>query len=234
MDEFKRKHAYSVGHIQTLKWFEDSKQLKLIPTQPSDLPAEVSIFGDFVYEETNFLNIFAIFQLQRSISRDNTEYQVSLINIFKVQNLKPTLNQQLFELHKQIDGSRFGFHGSPFMNWHSILHNGLAAALNKRSSHGPGSYLSTNLKTSLAYSNPLPIINHLTIGKGPKTLMINPYSAFVKSMQPINPVITDQFPGSHLPKHLSCVSICEAINYKGVDKRKCRSTLISIDQEHLD
>lgn len=83
----------------------------------------------------------------------NKQQNAQLTNIFKVNNLKPTLNQHLFDLHKGVDSSMYGFHGSPLQNWHSILHNGLAEYYNERSVLGHGSYLSGFLSLSLSYSS---------------------------------------------------------------------------------
>lgn len=46
----------------------------------------------------------------------------------------------------------YGYHGSRVENFHSILHNGLHAHLNKTSLFGEGTYLSSDLNVSILYS----------------------------------------------------------------------------------
>jgi len=53
---------------------------------------------------------------------------------------------------KAKHGSFHAFHGSKLENFHSVVHRGLIAALNQRSTYGVGSYLSNNFHISLGYS----------------------------------------------------------------------------------
>lgn len=66
-------------------------------------------------------------------------------------NLLKKISEVFLEGKKKF-GSFFAFHGSPVENFHSIIHNGIISALNKRSAHGFGSYLTTSLKTALKYA----------------------------------------------------------------------------------
>jgi len=61
-------------------------------------------------------------------------------------------------------GTKFAFHGSSLENFHSVVHRGLIAALNKRSAYGVGSYLSTAYNVSLTYSGISPGWKNSEIG----------------------------------------------------------------------
>lgn len=69
----------------------------------------------------------------------------SLLSIF--------LFSEVFVEGKKKFGSFFAYHGSPSGNFHSIIHNGIICALNKRSAYGFGSYLSTSVATAQHYAN---------------------------------------------------------------------------------
>lgn len=58
----------------------------------------------------------------------------------------------MFLKHKVTFGSFFAYHGSPGHNFHSIIHRGLRCSLNTRKAHGPGTYLTSFLKTATAFS----------------------------------------------------------------------------------
>ncbi|KAI8478430.1 Protein mono-ADP-ribosyltransferase parp16 [Branchiostoma belcheri] len=58
-----------------------------------------------------------------------------------------------FEETRQDRSLLYAFHGSRLDNFHSILHNGLHAHLNKNSLFGEGTYLSGDLGVSIIYSH---------------------------------------------------------------------------------
>ncbi|KAG4070869.1 hypothetical protein HA402_011095 [Bradysia odoriphaga] len=69
---------------------------------------------------------------------------------FKIKNHS---NEDQFLQQKELHGTFFAYHGSSFENFHSIIHRGLISALNERSAHGFGTYLSLNYMTAFHYSS---------------------------------------------------------------------------------
>ncbi|ESN98639.1 hypothetical protein HELRODRAFT_67096 [Helobdella robusta] len=70
--------------------------------------------------------------------------------IFSVEH--SALSNERFETLRNNRNVFYGYHGSKLENFHSILHFGLKANLNKNSLFGNGSYLSSELSVSLDYS----------------------------------------------------------------------------------
>jgi len=69
-----------------------------------------------------------------------------------------------FEKLKKEYGSFYGYHGSAFENFHSILHHGLLTNLNKRDVYGKGIYVSIDYHICFNFSK-----SHL--GRGKKSLI---------------------------------------------------------------
>lgn len=89
--------------------------------------------------------------------KHNPKYQQQYAQQLK-QAQNTEINTTLYEILYQDEGpmqTNFYFHGSPFMNWYSIINNGLyvpkAHQIMHGSAYGVGIYLANHASTSLSY-----------------------------------------------------------------------------------
>jgi len=73
--------------------------------------------------------------------------------IFEVEYSETNTHNAKFNELSQTRDVWFAYHGSRMDNFHSILHNGLHAHLNKTSFFGEGTYLSSDLNVCMMYSH---------------------------------------------------------------------------------
>lgn len=126
---------------------------------PSSSPAN-DLRDWIVTHGTMQLHLISIVDLPEKAQTKLTEHQSNPT----YKTLKPPLIFQVtesttrrskvenFSNLKSLYGSFYAFHGSALENYHSILHNGLAISLNKRSLFGFGTYLSSKLSTAIEFS----------------------------------------------------------------------------------
>jgi poly[ADP-ribose] polymerase 16 len=77
--------------------------------------------------------------------------KINLKRTFLYAVVNPTPKPRFIE-GKAKFGTKFAFHGSKLENFHSVVHRGLIAALNRRSVYGIGSYLTNAFNVSFEYS----------------------------------------------------------------------------------
>jgi len=130
---------------------------------------------DLVKSRSMNLNNSSVYLSSESIDMENNDlydyvpsfiFKVNYINKNNDDTKLPRCIQHNieFEKLKKEYGSFYGYHGSNFENFHSILHYGLQTNLNKRSAYGKGIYTSVDLKLSFTFSK-----GH--IGRGRKSLI---------------------------------------------------------------
>jgi len=122
------------------------------------------------------LNKSSVFISSESLDMENHElYNYVPTYIFKVNYINNNNDPEAklprciqhnieFEKLKKEYGSFYGYHGSAFENFHSILHYGLQTNLNKRDVYGKGIYTSVDLSVCFNFSK-----SHL--GRGKKSLI---------------------------------------------------------------
>jgi len=101
------------------------------------------------------------FTLQHCV---DTESSFSKIQLLTGQSISSPCPTHIFEVHyhevsetkwqSRVGGRSImhAYHGSRIENFHSILHHGLAAHMNKNSLYGEGTYLSSELSVSMPYA----------------------------------------------------------------------------------
>ncbi|KAG4105997.1 ADP-ribosylation [Neocallimastix lanati (nom. inval.)] len=164
---------------ELLNWIINSevqlKRVLKIAIENDELVNNDSI-DDLVKSKSMNLNSSSFYLSSESIDMENNDlYDYVPSFIFKVnytnknndpeEKLPRCIQHNLeFEKLKKEYGSFYGYHGSLFENFHSILHYGLQTNLNKRSAYGKGIYVSVDLKLSFTFSK-----GH--VGRGKKSLI---------------------------------------------------------------
>lgn len=119
-----------------------------------DLIHWIMSYGNIGLEPIDFnsMECQAKFTLKTNLNCGRSSFKPKYI--FKVSESVENRRAKIknFEKLKNEFGSFYAFHGSGLENFHSILHNGLAISLNKRSLFGFGTYLSYKLQTAIVYS----------------------------------------------------------------------------------
>lgn len=127
---------------------------------PSTTSPESDLRDWIVTHGTMQLQLVSMADLPKDAQTKLTKNQSNITNktlkphfIFQVtEPIARRSKAENFSNLKALYGSFYAFHGSALENYHSILHNGLAISLNKRSLFGFGTYLSSKLSTAIEFS----------------------------------------------------------------------------------